>query len=88
MFPSSVVIHSPSCAAFEPRLHELVDGVVTDADERELRAHLAACAPCRARCEALVGLVARLGRVRPAAAPRELRARLMALLDDAEGRAR
>jgi len=52
-----------TCADVRDRLDDYVDGVLTLPERRDVEAHLAGCAVCRAEHEALRGLLGEAGRL-------------------------
>ncbi len=78
-----------TCLAYEEELSALIDGELSVEREVEVRAHLDACARCRARVEELCNVDLALASAELPAVPGELRQRLAARIarDAAEVRA-
>lgn len=77
--------HDPICARFAEDLSALLDGELAPAREAEVRAHLEGCAACRDRVGALRGVDEALRAAAPPAVPADLRARLRARIEEADG---
>ncbi len=74
------------CDRAKEALSALLDGELTAAEADEVRAHLDGCPACRAELDALRRLVAEVKTLPPVSAPRDLRRKIMARLDEAPAR--